>query len=103
MLKTELSLADSAANSVAALPAKSDAPPARVARRNSLRLMPLQIRSWSAEETSSFIARNLDSDGIFSLSKLRVTSFRSEKHLLAAECEQLVPRIDAFAYVHVAP
>jgi hypothetical protein len=39
MLKVELSLADAAANSLPALPAKSVAPPASVARRNSRRVI----------------------------------------------------------------
>src|SRR5205823_2478439 len=40
MLKLDLSLAEAAANSEVALPAKRDAPPASVARRNNRRLMP---------------------------------------------------------------
>src|SRR5690348_11638162 len=55
MLKLELSLADAAAKNVAALPAKSDAPPASVARRNIRRLIPLQVRSQLVSKDSSFI------------------------------------------------
>src|SRR4029077_21244180 len=66
ILKLDLSLADAAAKSVAALPAKSDAPPASVARRNNRRLMPSRpTRSLFALNTSSFIARNLISHGFF--------------------------------------
>jgi len=56
MLNVEVSLGDVADKSVAALPAKSAAPPVRVVRRNSRRLMPLVTRSSLAPKGFSFIA-----------------------------------------------
>jgi hypothetical protein len=60
MLKVELSLGDAAAKSVAALPAKSAVPPASAARRNSRRLIPLQVRSQLVSKDSSFIEETYD-------------------------------------------
>jgi hypothetical protein len=58
MLKLESSLADAAAKSVAALPAKSDAPLARAAQTNFRRLTILPNRS-SLGKRSLFIGLNL--------------------------------------------
>src|SRR6266566_4171536 len=104
MLKLELSLADAAAKSVAALPAKSDAPPASVARRNRRRLMPLRIRSSFIEKRSSFIARNVSSHGMFSQTRFGVTSMEEFGHPPnVTRQRRALRRIHAFAYVHVAP
>jgi hypothetical protein len=69
MLKLELSFAEVAAKNVAALPAKSDAPPASVARRNSRRLMPLQAPPPLLSKAELLMAPNLGSHGIFSRTK----------------------------------
>jgi hypothetical protein len=111
MLKLELSFADAAANSVAALPANSDAPVASVARRNRRRLMPLQNGCLFAPKTEFFIDVNYVH--IESFHEASCTSFRfvGESIPLAAEFDglaactpqQLVPRIDAFATVPATP
>jgi hypothetical protein len=57
MLKLELSFANAAANNVAVLPAKSDAPLASVVRRNSRRLMRLHFRWLFAPKAEFFIGQ----------------------------------------------
>src|SRR6266581_7473581 len=98
MLKLELSFADAAAKSVAALPAKSDAPPARVARRKSRRLIRLQTRSLFVSKAGLFIRCKVSSHGIFSWTKFDVIFDRNIRP--AAECNTpaaCAPRIDPFA------
>ena len=68
ILKVELSLGDAAANSLAALPAKSDAPPARAARTNVRRVIPLRSSPFAPKPSSSTKCK-VDSYTLLSLMK----------------------------------
>src|SRR5438874_1805915 len=110
MVKLELSLADAAAKIVAALPAKSDAPPESVARRNSRRLIPLQARSQLVSKDSSFIEETYDhmrsfheasyTTFCFLLKGIRMAA--GYDRLAACATQQLLPRIHPFESVKSA-
>src|SRR5262249_22478563 len=70
MLKVELSLGDAAAKNVAALPAKSDAPPARVARRNTRRVMPLTRVSLMPKYSLSINRKVTSGDAVTSCDRV---------------------------------
>src|SRR5215831_18749142 len=117
ILKVELSLGDAAPKTVVALPAKSVAPVARVARRNNRRVITSQTRSRFVPKGSSLIADNVSSHGIFSRSNFERSSTRPDYNRFggvtlsgysrgvppnATHQQRVLPRIHPFASVQSA-